>query len=292
MIAIMSQEELAQYPVLILPEERGGSGGESSHTGRQACLRCEALRPDPQRSGNLQVDPEIHLPSPGIDVDVAYYYNAVATNNGPFGYGRQLSTNLTAQASGSPTIVTLTRANGALVSFQDSGGTFVAKTPGALTTLVKDVANSLWKETTLDGQTTAYPLDTTGHRTTVSYREDSVGNRHTFSYSSGLLSTIQDSVGRFVSFSYASGLLSSIQDWAGRRTTFQYDTASASPKNLLTTVIGPSGCQTVYGYTTFTLAGAASDWLLSRITDPNGFATDYSYDQQRRAYSGPWRGWA
>src|SRR5207248_9219510 len=116
-------------------------------------------------------------------------------------------------------------------------------------------------------------------------REDAVGNRHSFSYSAGLPSTIQDTVGRFVTFGYSGGLLQSIQDWAGRRTTFQFDTASASPKNLLTTVIGPTGCQTAYGYATFTLEGATSDWLLNRITDPNGFATTYLYDQQRRVIS-------
>src|SRR6266550_3312859 len=144
MIALLSKEELAQYPVAILPQESGGSGGDAS------CPTCEGYRPEPQRSGNLQVDPEIHLPSPGMDVDIAY-------------------------------------------------------------------------------------------------REDAVGNRHTFAYASGLLSTLEDAGGRVVSFSYSGGLLEGIQDWAGRRTTFQYDTASASPKNLLTTVIGPTGCQTLYG---------------------------------------------
>ena len=88
----------------------------------EGCEQCAAHRPAPQPDGNLQVDPEIHLPSPGIDVDIAYYYNAVSTNNGPFGYGRQLSLNLTAQASGSPAIVTLTRANGALISYCDTCG--------------------------------------------------------------------------------------------------------------------------------------------------------------------------
>ena len=50
-----------------------------------------------------------------------------------------------------PTIVTFTRANGALVSYQDDGmGNFVAKTPGVLNSLVKDVGNTLWKESTTD----------------------------------------------------------------------------------------------------------------------------------------------
>jgi len=261
-------------------------GSSFSSYGSASCSGCEAYRPVPQRSGNLQVDPEIHLPSPGMDVDIAYYYNAAATNNGPFGYGRQLSTNLTAQASGSPAIVTLTRANGALVSFQDDGmGTFVAKTPGVLNTLTKDVPNSLWKETTPDGFTFAYPLDTTGQISSITYREDAPGNRHTFSYAAGLLSSIQETAGRRVTFTNSGGLVVGIQDWADRRTTFQYDTVTASPKNLLTTVIGPSGCNTVFGHSTFALYKDTSDWFLSKITDPNGFATDYTFDQQRRAVS-------
>jgi len=85
----MPREKWEKLPVLILPEERGAAG----------CSYCSDFKPEPLRSGNLQVDPEIHLLSPDIDVDIADYYNAVSTNNGPFGYGRQLSLNLTAQSS-------------------------------------------------------------------------------------------------------------------------------------------------------------------------------------------------
>ena len=50
-----------------------------------------------------------------------------------------------------------------------------------------------------------------------------------------------------------------IQDWPNRVTTFQYNPVSASPKNLLTTVIGPSDCHTAYANATFLLVGATSD---------------------------------
>jgi hypothetical protein len=103
-------------------------------------------------------------------------------NNGPFGYGFNISPNLTAQASGSPMIVTLTRGNGALVSYQYSSGSYVAQTPGVLNSLVQDTTHSYWKETTLDGVTTAYPLDTSGNITTVSWVQDPVGNTHSYSY--------------------------------------------------------------------------------------------------------------
>ena len=68
-----------------------------------ACHRCEAFRPEPQLSGNLQVDPDIHLPLPGMDVDVAFYYNSAAAANFPLstapdGYKRTISPAQAAQA--------------------------------------------------------------------------------------------------------------------------------------------------------------------------------------------------
>ena len=247
MLNILSAEDAAKYPVIELPpmimDGPGGSGG---------CHGCEAYRPEPQLSGNLQCDPEIMLPSPGFDVLIGYYYNAQSTANGPFGLGRTISPNMTAQASGSPTLVTLTRGNGAQVSYAYNGSSYVAQTPGCLNSLVQDTTNGYWKETTLDGMLTAYPLNTTGMITSVAYQQDAPGNIHTHSYSSGLLQTIEDSVGRLVTFAYSGGLLSTIQDWANRLTTFQYDTASTAPLYLLTTVTGPTGCQTQYQHATFT----------------------------------------
>ena len=143
---------------------------------------------------------------------------------------------------------------------------------------MQDGPNNLWKETTPDGRVAAYPLDTTGHVTTISWAQDAVGNTHTFGYSSGRLSTLQDAVGRVVSFGYdGNNLLQTIQDWAGRRTTFAYDTASVPSKPLLTTVTGPSGCQTVYGYN--------GTPLLTQVTDPNGYRSTYTYDNRNRVAS-------
>jgi len=52
--------------------------------------------------GDLRVDPEIGMPSVGMDVDIAYCYSASSQANGPFGYGRSMATNLTCEASGEP----------------------------------------------------------------------------------------------------------------------------------------------------------------------------------------------
>ncbi len=282
MIEIIDVEALG-IPTILLPAEDNGARPSSCH-------RCDAFRPAPQLTGNLQVDPEIHLPSPGMDIDIAYYYNSAAvtgspTTNGPYGYKRTLSPAKSAQLYGSPlTNLIIARGNGAVVTFQDDGthtGTYTPGTPGVLSKVITDTGNGLWKEIATDGTITAYPLDATGHPTSITYVEDAVGNRHSYSYSSGLLTTIEDTVGRLVSFSYSGGLLSSIQDWADRRTTFQYNTTSAAPLNLLTTITGPTGCQTVYQYAFLTL-GISHDWLLTGIVDPNGFGTSYTYDSSAR----------
>src|SRR5580658_5445728 len=130
MLNLMSKEELANIPVAILPYdyvpgnasgrgrewESGGSAGltgrrEDGGTGRDkgaSCHSCDAYRPEPQLSGNLMQDPEIVLPGP-YPIQLSYFYNAASTQTGPYGYGRTMSPHLTAQASGSPLLVTLTR---------------------------------------------------------------------------------------------------------------------------------------------------------------------------------------
>ena len=61
--------------------------GDSEEKETPGCAPCAAFRPAPELSGNLRVDPEIHLPSPVMDVDIAYYYNANRPDNRLFGYG-------------------------------------------------------------------------------------------------------------------------------------------------------------------------------------------------------------
>ncbi|MBV9470721.1 MAG: hypothetical protein JOZ57_15890, partial [Abitibacteriaceae bacterium] len=189
--------ERSTYQTVALPDALDNTS--------QPCDRCKAFRVDPQLDGNLQVDPEIFLPSPGLNVDIGYYYNSNTQYNGPFGYGRTITPNLLAQANGSPAWVSFSRGNGAIVSYQDDGsGTFVPQTPRLLNTVIKDTVNNLWKEVTPAGITTAYPLDTTGQVTSVTYIEDAVGNRHSFLYQAGRLQNLQDAVGRLVTFNYVN----------------------------------------------------------------------------------------
>lgn len=270
--------------VMPAPAAQTPWNGEASQTGFEREL---AFRPDPQTDGNLQVDPEIRLPSPGMDVEVAYYYNSNSIYNGPFGYGRTINVNLFAQASGTPTVVTMTRGNGSEAVYKDNGsGQFLPLSPGLLNTLEQDSANGLWKETTPDGRVSAYPLDTAGQISPIAYAEDAVGNRHTFSYDGGLLQSLQDAVGRRVTFSYVDffgkSVLDHIEDWAGRRTTFAYANPTQG-KPVLASVMDAEGYETQHGYEV-----AASNLpntpfpRLNRITDPNGHVTTYAYDSNGR----------
>ena len=116
-----------------------------------ARIACAIRSSSPQLLGNLQVDPEIVLPSPGMNVEIAYFYDSFSPYNGPYGYGRILSTNLTTQALGSPAIVSMTRGNGGMVIHQADGDGFISLSPENLNILEQDFVNNQWKEITLRG---------------------------------------------------------------------------------------------------------------------------------------------
>ena len=244
-----------------------------------------AYRTEPLLDGNLRVDPEIHLPSPGMDVDIAYFYNSNQNYAGPFGYNRNLSASLVmqAEAAATPTWVSFLRGDGSMASYvyDAASSSYLPYTGGLVNSLQRDTTNSRWIETTPGGIINAYPAVATGALSSISYAQDPVGNRQTFLYSAGALQTLMDTMGRRVTFSYVSGRLSTIKDWASRVTTFQYDSTSVAGKALMTTVIGPSGCVTGYGYDTTT----PTNPRLTRITDPDGFTTTYTYDGSGRVNS-------
>ena len=187
----------------------------------ESCRNCAAYRVAPETDGNLRVDPEIHLPSPGMDVDIAYFYNANtgvlnAPSNALYGYGRTISTQLTAQASGSPIHVTLTRGNGSVANYQLNGSAYEALTSDSLNTLTTftDSGNAYWKESTLDGHSAVYPYNTAAQLTSITYAADAIGNRHSFVYNgSQKLQNVQDAVGRLVTYNYlASGSFAGMLD--------------------------------------------------------------------------------
>src|SRR5438876_7653821 len=112
MIALMDRGKWEQLPVAKLPTGEGRQPDAS-------CPRCEAFRPEPGLDGSLRVDPEIHLPSPGMDVDIAYYHNSDTDYNGPYGLARTISPNLFLKYFSWDTgsIVTFTRGDGGVVQY-------------------------------------------------------------------------------------------------------------------------------------------------------------------------------
>jgi len=162
-----------------------GNGQRSAPSA--SCPRCEGLRPAPRLDGNLRVDPEIHLPAPGMDVDIAYFYNANTGYNGPFGYARTLSTNLFLQAlttsvgeGATLTTVTLFRGNGATTRYTNQGGSsFFCLSSGFFNTLVQDSTNGVCEETTPEGVVSVYRLQSPvlgqTQLSSVSYVQDAAG---------------------------------------------------------------------------------------------------------------------
>ena len=155
MIALLDMTQL-KIPTLSLPPQEP-TGSADAPRQDTACHHCDAYRPAPQLSGNLLVNPEIHLPSPGQNLDIAYYYNSatlVGTPliNGPYGYMRTLSPLAVAQLYNGGDSLIIERGNGAIVSFLSNGsGTFLPQTPGVLSTVTEDTVDGLLLETTPAG---------------------------------------------------------------------------------------------------------------------------------------------
>ena len=107
--------------------------------------QCAAYRPAPAPNGSLQVDPDIYLPSPGLGVLIAQYFNSNAVSPAyPYGLGRTISPNMTAHASGSPLVVTMVRSNGRAVTYQSTGpGQFFSATAPNFNTLTTFVSGGL-----------------------------------------------------------------------------------------------------------------------------------------------------
>lgn len=241
------------------------------------CASCAARHPAPQQNGNLQVDPEIRLPSPGMDVEISYFYNSFSNLSTAYGFGRTISTNLVLVASVNPNTVRLIRGDGAAVTFFElEPGKYGKKGQRKHTKVLLDAIKNEWVELGSKGVKTYYPVVPNDHESKVSRVVDAIGNCHTYSYDAqGLLMTLTDTVGRQVEFYYNSyGLLTEIKDWANRKTVFEYDTATNPNKPVMTRATGPTGCQTTYKYT--------PDGFLIGIIDPNGYETRYQYDSDGR----------
>lgn len=218
-------------------------------------------------TGNLQVDPEIFLPTRGPSIHIQSFYNSQATDDSAFGYGRTISVNLTLveDTDGS---VTLLRDTGYVDTFRISDGNYVP--PAGVFNLLEKQTNQ-WVETTPDGKRFIYPVLQVGETSKIQRVEDRNGNPLQFTYTNGLLTRMTDPAGRHVNFSYTDGKLTRITDWASRTTTYTYT------GDDLTQEVGPTGATLRYTYNT--------NHQLTSITDPSGNVVSYTYDAQGRTIS-------
>ena len=262
-----------------------------------SCTGCAGIHNAPSP------DDEAYGSSPDLSgpVEIDFIYNSNSAANGPFGYGRTLTTNFSLSITGDKAIIT--RGNGSLGRYtrgelvtpsSGSGSGSGSGSPtgisvtrynpqkvGSRNQLTRS-ADGTWVETAPDGRKMVYLNAVEGQINRLSYVEDSVGNRHTFFYSDDakkLLTSITDAYGRRTTLGYNADqtLLQSITDFAGRVTRFEYDAAKIPGKPVLTRIVGPTGCQTSYEYTVTA--------ALTAVIDPNGYRTQYTYDAQRRVLS-------
>jgi YD repeat-containing protein len=107
---------------------------------------------------------------------------------------------------------------------------------------------------------------------------DTNGNRILAGYDAQgrLVAVIQSNGDRFLLDHDASGRLVKLTDHAGRETHFAYDGTGEH----LTSVTGPDGRTTTYGYQTGT--GVLKDHLLLSISPPGGPDQHFQYDAQGR----------
>ena len=245
-------------------------------------------------------DDEAYGPNSDLSgpVEIDFIYNSNSPANGPFGYGRTLTTHFTLETSGDQ--ATITRGNGTRSQYTRGeripppppspegpngpqlislGGTYYnPQKVGSRNTLVH-LDNDYWVETMPDGREMTYRDVVAGQVNRLWETTDSVGNRHTFLYSDDdqkLLIGIDDAYNRRTTLTYSADpmLLASITDFAERVTRFEYDVTQIPGKPLLTKIIGPTGCETRYEY--------SDRAVLTAVTDPNGHTTEYGYDAERR----------
>src|SRR6266516_2374413 len=133
------------------------------------------------------------------------------------------------------------------------------------------VRNSLSYVTLYDRSGTAYSFDP-GHRLTNI--TDPNGNTISFNYSGNQISCIADTVSRAFTLTYSNGYVSTISQVTGtcsnpgsRIRTVTFQKAGGS----LSTYTDPKGRVTTYTYDT------PNPWIVSRITYPTGWYSNYTY---------------
>jgi RHS repeat-associated protein len=264
----MVQQMAAQVPEIAGPDFLTPPGWAAARPA-EADL---AWRPAPDlRDGSLSLDPDFSLHSAAGPVAWQLFYSTDRSNvRTEWGFGWRASFPLGLSSDG--TTVTVTHEDGADRPYQLISGSYVPQGTPTGDSLVKNVDGS-WDET--NGETGFQYHFPAGNMASIAYRATPQGLRLTYNYdANGRLESIVEPVGRRLTLTYTgfTGFwkVQSVRDWANRRNTLAYGT-----QQDLLTVQGPSACLTQYIYQT-------ADHRVTKVTDPEGYQTSYTYDYAGR----------
>jgi RHS repeat-associated protein len=229
-------------------------------------------------TGNLLVKAtDLTIAGTGLSAEVDRFYNSLSTWNEAMGPGWILGVGHDVRLVVTSTDVTFHAPSGYQARFNvNADGTYTAPAdPGIDATLTKKADGTYelkWHSKE------KYLFDSTGLWTKHVDKND---NALTLSYNaSRQVSQLTDTRGRTITFTYANGRLTAVSDNSGGRTySYSYDTVGRLATSAITTYSLATdnvnlGKQTLYAYDTSN--------RLTRITDPRGNATTFTYDGTTR----------
>lgn len=214
---------------------------------------------------------DLSVPGRGRALDLTRAYSAQgavgASSAGALGWGWTDTYAMSLAVDSTTGDVTITQEDGATVTFNPQGSSYVA--PGwVLATLTKN-ADGTYTYTLADQSSDTF--SSSGQLTSES---DRLGYVTSLAYNaSGQLASVTEPAGRQLSFAYnATGELAKASDPAGRSVSYAYDGSGN-----LASVTDPAGGVTSYGYD--------SAHRLTTMTNAAGGVTNNAYDGSNRVTS-------
>ena len=191
------------------------AGDNPSEPGVALCQACRGLPVDTQSGNFFHSFSELTIPGRGPSLNLGLTYNsALASTNGPFGYG--WSSTYTMSLTSSSGVVTVDQENGSEITFTQVSGAGYVAAPRVQATLVNNPGGT-WTLTRQNGD--SFTFNSSGQLTAETDRN---GYTTSLAYSSGELSTVTDPAGRYFTFGYTGSLITSVTDSTSREVQFQY----------------------------------------------------------------------
>jgi RHS repeat-associated protein len=243
--------------------------------------QCSAGNPVTINTGN-KFESAIDFETQGQDqLAFVRYYNSQSYDTSSLGmawrsnFDRGFQTN-SITGIGAASVVWFTRPDGAVYTFDKSGGVWISDATDVNAKLTTD-GSTFWALTDSDDTVETYTLSgrLVSTRTRSGYEQDLAYD------AAGHLTTVTDTFGRVLTFSFSNGVIHTMTDPDGKVYTYGYGIAISTAPNLLASVTFPgTGSPTVqykYENTTYPLA-------ITGIVDENGnrYAT-WTYDTNMRA---------